>query len=57
LGGIAVVGDHPQRRAVEELLAADVLLQRDFRRLADEHESLAAENDAKETFSIIVPVD
>jgi hypothetical protein len=36
LGGIAVAGDHPQRALIEDVLSSDVLLQRDFQRLADE---------------------
>jgi hypothetical protein len=43
LGGIAIAGDHPQRAAIEDLLAGDVLLQRDFQRLAREREAVALE--------------
>lgn len=56
LGGVKLAGDHPQRAAIEELLATDVLLQRDFQRLANEQESLAAASDgAAEALSITIP--
>ena len=56
LGGIALASDHPQRAAIQELLATDVLLQRDFQRLADEQESLAAAGDGTpEALSITIP--
>lgn len=56
LGGIALAGDHPQRAAIEELLSTDVLLQRDFQRLANEQESLSAAcDDALEALSITIP--
>ena len=48
LGGISA-GDHPQRAAIESLLESDVLLLRDFERLADEHQSLATTE-----FSVVV---
>ena len=48
LGGISA-GDHPQKAAIESLLESDVLLLRDFERLADEHQELAATE-----FSVVV---
>ena len=37
LGAIAVAEDHPQQSAIEELLAGDYLLQRDFQQLAGDY--------------------
>ena|SRR5688500_16381453 len=48
LGGISA-GNHPQASAIENLLESDVLLLRDFERLADEHQELAATE-----FSVVV---
>src|SRR5688500_8104085 len=56
LGGISA-GVHPQRTEIENLLESDVLLLRDFERLADEFEAVAAEAsgpDALPGFSVTV---
>jgi hypothetical protein len=36
-GGIAVAGPHPQQAAIEEILGSDLLLERDFHRLASDY--------------------
>jgi hypothetical protein len=41
LGGLTAL-DHPQRAAIESLLEGDVLLLRDFDRLREDYESVAA---------------
>jgi hypothetical protein len=60
LGGIALAGPHPQQAAIEDLLASDVLLQRDFNNLRREHEALRAEPECcglPATFSVMVAND
>ena len=43
LGGIAVSGSHPQQAAIEQAIGSDVLLQRDFARLASDYREEAAQ--------------
>lgn len=37
LGGVAVVGSHPQQAAIEQAIGSDVLLERDFNRVAADY--------------------
>ena len=39
LAGIAVGGDHPQADSIEQILRADMTLERDFDRLARDYQS------------------
>jgi hypothetical protein len=58
LGGIVVAADHPQRAAIEEVLAKDVLLDRDFDRLADEYAQFVTAHGADDlapTLTVVVP--
>jgi len=41
LGGVAVGGSHPQRAAIERAISDDVLLERDFARLAGDYADVA----------------
>jgi len=43
-GGIAVAGPHPLAAAIEETLGSDVLLERDFNRLAEDYREDAETN-------------
>ena len=43
-GGIAVAADHPQRAAIEEALATDLLLERDFNQLAVDYQDFVAQH-------------
>jgi hypothetical protein len=42
LGGIAVAGNHPQQAAIEQAIGSDVLLERDFARLAADYAEFIA---------------
>jgi len=42
LGGIAVAGSHPQQAAIERAIGSDVLLERDFNRLAADYREHAS---------------
>jgi hypothetical protein len=43
LGGIAVAGSHPQKADIERAIGGDVLLERDFARLAREYAGIASQ--------------
>lgn len=45
LGGIVVGGDHPQQGAIERALGEDVLLERDFARLAGDYRECVAQHE------------
>jgi hypothetical protein len=58
LGGIAVAGDHLQKAEIERAISGDVILQRDFSRLAADVRELSAGrgmNDHPADFAITVP--
>ena len=58
LGGIAVAGGHPQKAEIERAIGSEVLLQRDFSRLAAdvrEFEASRGRNDHPADFAITVP--
>jgi hypothetical protein len=58
LGGIAVAGAHPQQAAIEETLGRDVLLERDFNRLASDYGQFVAQHGAADlppTLTVVVP--
>jgi hypothetical protein len=44
LGGIAVAGNHPQQAAIEQAIDSDVLLERDFARLAADYREHVAQH-------------
>jgi hypothetical protein len=46
LGGVAVEGSHPQRSDIERAIGEDVLLERDFARLAVEYSELTMQHGA-----------
>jgi hypothetical protein len=58
LGGIAVAGAHPQQAAIEKVLEDDVLLERDFQRLAREYRDFVVQgNDAELPAGLAVVVN
>src|SRR5262245_52775725 len=57
-GGIAVAGPHPQQAAIEEALGSDVLLERDFNRIASDYSELvetAGAGESPPTLAIVIP--
>jgi hypothetical protein len=57
LGGMAIAGGHPQQAAIEQVLGSDVLLERDFNRLAaDYHEQLGQHDAARLSAPFKIPI-
>jgi hypothetical protein len=57
-GGIAVAADHPQHKAIQEILSNDLLLERDFHRLAGDYDELVTQHGAGDwppTLTVVVP--
>ena len=56
LGGIAVGGGHPQQSAIERVIGSDVLLERDFARLASDYRDVAIRDaGGRPDFVITIP--
>jgi hypothetical protein len=58
LGGIGIAGSHPQQSVVEAVLGGDVLLERDFDRLAEEYDAMCSQcatGELPAAFSVVVP--
>jgi hypothetical protein len=57
-GGISLAGDHPQRKAIEEILRNDFLLERDFDHLAGDYHDFVDQfgaGDSPAALTIAVP--